>query len=118
MARWRKRSTEADTPRGPNILDRQFHASHPNREWIADFTYIWTAKGWLYVAAVIDLFSRHLVGWSVSAAMESFSSSLKNERPDRKVYRSRNQARADVSTSSSASTMQNAGIRQLDIKPY
>src|SRR5207244_2822744 len=38
-------------------------------KWIADFTYVWTAEGWLYVAAVIDLFSRRVVGWSMSAAM-------------------------------------------------
>ncbi len=42
----------------PNTLDRSFEAAAPNRKWIADFTYIWTAEGWLYVAAVIDLFSR------------------------------------------------------------
>jgi len=45
-----------------NILDRQFEASGPNQKWVADFTYIWTAEGWLYVAAVIDLFSRRVVG--------------------------------------------------------
>ncbi len=38
----------------PNTLDREFHAERPNQRWIADFTYIWTAEGWLYVAAVID----------------------------------------------------------------
>jgi putative transposase len=53
----------------PNVLDRTFEASAPNRRWIADFTYLWTAEGWLYVAAVIDLFSRRVVGWSMSAAM-------------------------------------------------
>ena len=53
----------------PNVLDRQFTADQPNRKWIADFTYVWTAEGWLYVAAVIDLFSRRVVGWSMSAAM-------------------------------------------------
>ena len=52
-----------------NILDRQFAAERPNQKWIADFTYIWTAEGWLYVAAVIDLFSRRVVGWSMSAGM-------------------------------------------------
>jgi transposase InsO family protein len=41
----------------------------PNRKWIADFTYIWTAEGWLYLAAVIDLFSRRVVGWSMQANM-------------------------------------------------
>jgi putative transposase len=142
----------------PNVLDRQFTADRPNRKWIADFTYIWTTEGWLYVAAVIDLFSRRVVGWSMkaemnaqlvtdallmaiwrrgrpdallhhsdrgsqysseqfqrlmadngvdcsmsrsgnvwdNAAMESFFSSLKTERIGRKVYRTRDTARADV----------------------
>ncbi len=142
----------------PNTLDRSFEAPAPNRKWIADFTYIWTAEGWLYVAAVIDLFSRRVVGWSMSAAMtaqlvtdaltmaiwrrgkpdallhhsdrgsqytseqfqrlmadhgvtcsmsrsgncwdnaamESFFSSLKTERIARKVYRTRDEAKADV----------------------
>ena len=52
-----------------NVLNRSFEAPAPNRKWIADFTYVWTAEGWLYVAAVIDLFSRRAVGWSMSAAM-------------------------------------------------
>ena len=52
-----------------NLLDRQFTAVQPNQKWIADFTYIWTAEGWLYVSAVIDLFSRRVVGWSMSASM-------------------------------------------------
>jgi putative transposase len=53
----------------PNVLDRQFAAARPNQKWIADFTYLWTAEGWLYVAAVIDLFSRRVVGWSMKAEM-------------------------------------------------
>ena len=141
-----------------NVLDRQFGADGPNRKWVADFTYIWTAEGWLYVAVVLDLYSRRAVGWSMqssmssqlvadalmmavwrrgkpvqllhhsdqgsqytsehfqqllreqgitcsmsragevwdNSAMESFFSSLKTERTARKVYRSRQQARADV----------------------
>ena len=55
----------------PNTLDRNFQAIAPNRKWVGDFTYIWTAEGWLYVAAVIDLFSRRVVGWSMSATMTS-----------------------------------------------
>jgi putative transposase len=53
----------------PNLLERQFTAERPNQKWIADFTYVWTAEGWLYVAAVVDLFSRRVVGWSMSAGM-------------------------------------------------
>jgi transposase InsO family protein len=82
------------------VLERTFDASAPNRKWIADFTYVWTAEGWLYVAAVIDLFSRRVIGWSGNvwdnAAMESFFSSLKTERVGRKTYRTRDEARADV----------------------
>lgn len=48
-----------------NILDRAFQADRPNQKWLADFTYIWTAEGWLYVAVVLDLFSRRAVGWSM-----------------------------------------------------
>ena len=51
------------------MSDRQFTATRPNQRWIADFTYVWTAEGWLYVAAVIDLFSRRVVGWSMKAEM-------------------------------------------------
>ncbi|GAU83418.1 mobile element protein [Bosea sp. BIWAKO-01] len=51
------------------MLDRQFTATRLNQRWVADFTYVWTAEGWLYVAAVIDLFSRRVVGWSMKAEM-------------------------------------------------
>ena len=142
----------------PNVLDRAFNADEPNQKWVADFTYIWTAEGWLYVAIVLDLYSRRIVGWSMkddmttqlvtdalimaiwrrgrpktvlhhsdqgsqytsetfqrlmadngincsmsrsgncwdNAAAESFFSSLKMERVRGKVYRTRDQARADV----------------------
>ena len=74
-ARPRRRRLPSDPGERPaaavalNALDRSFAAPAPNRKWIADFTYIWTAEGWLYVAAVIDLFSRRVVGWSMKAAM-------------------------------------------------
>ena len=53
----------------PNVLEREFEADGPNQKWVADFTYIWTAEGWLYVAVVIDLFSRRVVGWSPLGSM-------------------------------------------------
>lgn len=142
----------------PNTLERRFVAVAPNTRWVADFTYVWTREGWLYVAVVIDLYSRYAVGWSMSAsmtselvsdalmmalwrrgkpkgllhhsdqgsqytsedfqrhlkehgiecsmsrrgncwdnaAMESFFSSLKNERTNRKNYPTRDEARADI----------------------
>jgi putative transposase len=141
-----------------NVMDREFVATAPNQRWVADFTYLWTDEGWLYVAAVMDLYSRLIVGWSMqstmtaqlasdamlmaiwrrrpsaellhhsdrgsqyssdqfqqllaahgvicsmsrsgncwdNAAMESFFSTLKTERTSRKVYRTRDEARADV----------------------
>ena len=72
-ARPRRRGVPKDSgaraAAGGNLLDRAFEASAPNRKWVADFTYIWTAEGWLYVAAVIDLFSRRVVGWAMKAEM-------------------------------------------------
>jgi putative transposase len=53
----------------PNVLERDFAASGPNRKWAADFTYIWTGEGWLYVAVVVDLYSRLVVGWSMRTTM-------------------------------------------------
>ena len=53
----------------PNLLERRFDASRPNQQWVADFTYVWTAEGWLYVAVVLDLYSRRVVGWSIQASM-------------------------------------------------
>ena len=145
-------------PVAPNLLGRDFTASAPGRVRLADLTYIRTAEGWLYLAVVLDLFSRRVVGWSMSAtmtaqlvadalviaigrrgrpeallhhsdrgsqyasdqfqrlmadhgivcsmsragnvwdnaAMESFFSSMKIERTERKTYRTRDQAKADV----------------------
>lgn len=54
-----------------NVLDRQFSAEAPNQKWVADFTYIWTAEGWLYVDAMTDLFSRRVVGWSIAVQAPS-----------------------------------------------
>ena len=54
-----------------NVLDRQFKADAPNRKWVADFTDIWTAEGWLNVAVVLDLYSRRAVGWSMQSSMRS-----------------------------------------------
>jgi putative transposase len=50
----------------PNLLDRNFTANLPNQKWAGDITYIWTAEGWLYLAVMIDLHSRRVVGWATS----------------------------------------------------
>lgn len=50
----------------PNVLDQDFGATGPNQKWAGDITYIWTREGWLYLAVVIDLYSRRVIGWAVS----------------------------------------------------
>jgi putative transposase len=54
----------------PNILNRDFTASGPNQKWAGDITYIWTTEGWLYLAVIIDLYSRRVIGWAVSNRMK------------------------------------------------
>ncbi len=56
-------------PVAPNLLNRQFITDAPNTKWVADITYIPTREGWLYLAAVMDLFSRKIVGWEMSAQL-------------------------------------------------
>jgi len=56
-------------PVAPNVLDRDFTPSAPNQTWTADLTYVWTAEGWLYLAIVLDLFNREIVGWSIKPRM-------------------------------------------------
>jgi putative transposase len=142
----------------PNTLNREFDVVAPNKVWVTDFTYIRTHEGWLYLTAVIDLFSRQVIGWSMknnpradlvidalmmalwrrkpkasvlihsdqgvqytcgdwrkfltdnnleasmsrrgnchdNAVAESFFSLLKTERIKRRIYRTRNEARADI----------------------
>ncbi|TBV09720.1 hypothetical protein DNK01_18570 [Stutzerimonas kirkiae] len=56
-----------DMPIAANVLDRQFNPSQPDQAWVADITYIRTEHGWLYLAAVLDLYSRKIVGWAMGA---------------------------------------------------
>lgn len=54
----------------PNALDQDFAAERPDQKWGADISHIWTAEGWLYLAVVVDLFSRRIVGWATSDRMK------------------------------------------------
>ena len=56
-------------PIAPNVLERDFTATAPNQKWLADLTYIATDEGWLYLALVLDLFARKIVGWAMSESM-------------------------------------------------
>lgn len=64
-----RRTTDSNHPHpiAPNVLDRNFHVELPNAAWVTDVTYVWTHEGWLYLAVILDLFSRRVVGWAASA---------------------------------------------------
>jgi putative transposase len=76
-------------PVGPNVLDRRFQVSEPNQTWVTDITYVWTAVGWLYVAAILDLFSRRVVGLATSEHIDrqlvlaALDEALRTRRPAR-----------------------------------
>jgi putative transposase len=67
--RHKVRTTDSQHPYpvAPNLLNREFEADAPNEKWVADITYIPTREGWLYLAVVMDLYSRKIIGWSMSA---------------------------------------------------
>lgn len=72
-----------------NVLDRQFATSAPNRRWVTDITYLTTAQGWLFLAVVLDLFSRRVVGWATSdrlgegLALDALTMSVARRHPAR-----------------------------------
>jgi len=67
-----KKTTDSDHggPIAPNVLGQDFAAEAPDQKWGVDISYVWTAEGWLYLAIVLDLFSRRIVGWSISDRMK------------------------------------------------
>jgi putative transposase len=75
LRRWKRRPVDEgvrpECAVAGNVLDRDFEASAPNQKWVADFTYIDTAEGWLFLAVVLDLFSRRVVGWSMQPQMSA-----------------------------------------------
>jgi putative transposase len=70
---FRPRTTDSNHPNpiAPNRLKSEPAPTAPNQIWVADITYIWTLEGWIYLAAVMDLFSRKIVGWSLAQTMET-----------------------------------------------
>jgi putative transposase len=85
-------TTQTDPSKRPaeNKLDRDFTAAAPNRKWVTDITYLATAAGWVYLAVVVDLFSRKVVGWSIGASLatelvsDALRRAVENRRPDGK----------------------------------
>lgn len=84
-----RRTTDSNhqSPIAPNVLERDFTQEAPNQAWVTDVTYIFTAEGWLYLAVMIDLFSRRVVGWATSdtndrgLALEALNQALRARRP-------------------------------------
>ena len=76
-------------PVARNVLKRQFEVKAPNTTWVTDITYIWTHDGWLYLAVILDLFSRRVVGWSMSEritrklALSALNMALRHRQPPR-----------------------------------
>ena len=72
MKRRYKNTTDSNhnLPIAPNVLNRDFYASNPDEKYVGDITYIYTGEGWLYLATVIDLYSRRIVGWSMDDNMK------------------------------------------------
>jgi transposase InsO family protein len=70
-ARKYKATTDSNhrLPIAPNLLERRFEVNGPNRAWVSDITYLWTRQGWMYLAVIIDLYSRRVVGWSLQERM-------------------------------------------------
>lgn len=74
-------------PIAENILDQEFAMDAPNKTWAGDITYIWTQQGWMYLAVVLDLFNREIVGWSMrkritkDIVIEAFTMAIKRKRP-------------------------------------
>lgn len=84
-----KKTTDSDHggPVAPNLLDQDFTAAAPDQKWGVDISYIWTAEGWLYLAIVLDLFSRRIVGWATSdrlkkdLALSALARAITTRRP-------------------------------------
>ena len=64
-------STKHKLPVAPNVLEQDFTAARPNQKWVGDITYLWTNEGWLYLATIIDLYSRAVIGWSLSSRINT-----------------------------------------------
>ncbi len=75
-------------PVAENVLGRDFRSASADRKWVSDITYIWTLEGWLYLAGVLDLYSRRVVGWCMSdrldadLACSALNMAIRNRKPE------------------------------------
>ncbi|MAC82717.1 MAG: IS3 family transposase [Arcobacter sp.] len=93
MKRRYKNTTDSNhnLPIAPNILNQDFYSSSPNEKYVGDITYISTGEGWLYLATVIDLYSRKVVGWSMNDTMkvnlvnDALNMALRHRKPKQEL---------------------------------
>ncbi len=113
-----RNTTERDETRPvvANILDRDFAASRPNEKWVSDITYIQTAKGWSYLAVILDLFSRKVVGWSLRSdlttelVLSAFNAALISRAPEEELVHHSDRGRQYTSYAFELAATQ-AGVR-------
>ncbi len=80
-------NSDHDEPIAPNLLKRNFTADAPDRVWVGDITYVWTREGWMYLAVLIDVYSRRIVGWALrpylsrALALEALRRAVELRRP-------------------------------------
>ena len=92
--RTRQQSSSKPAALIPNVLQREFNVTEPNRAWVTDITYIRTWQGWLYLAVVMDLFSRKIIGWSMKAtisrdlAIDAVLMAVRRRRPRQTIIHS------------------------------
>ena len=81
-------NSKHNRPVAPNVLDRKFDVETSNTTWAGDVTYIWTLQGWMYLAVILDLFSRRVVGWAMSTrndttlALDAMKMAIAGRQPD------------------------------------
>ena len=103
----------------PNVLAQDFSASAPNEKWVSDFTYIETEQGWLYLAVVLDLYSRRVIGWSMHETMDTelvkaaLHMALQDRQPAAGVLHHSDQG--SQYTSDAYCAMLNAALAQLSM---
>lgn len=111
-------TTQADPTKraAENKLDRDFTAEAPNRKWVTDITYLPTAAGWVYLAVVIDLFSRKAIGWSINASLatelvsDALRRAIEDRRPDGKRLLHHSDRGCQYTSDAYQKTLQTVGI--------
>lgn len=116
--RFRPTTTVVDPNCRPadNLLDQVFHVDQPNRKWVTDITYLQTQEGWVYLAAVLDLFSRKIVGWSIGNSLattlvsEALRNAIESRRPDTQQLLHHSDRGCQYTSSAYQKTLETLGI--------